>query len=107
VAGAALENAEGFAELRRLNEDLERRVAERTAAAEERARELQEALANVKTLRGLLPICASCKMIRDDQGYWHQVEMYVKERSEAEFSHGICPECARKLYAPFLPDPRR
>ena len=60
--------------------------------------ELQEALANVKTLSGFLPICASCKKIRDDTGYWNQIEQYIKDHSEAEFSHGLCPECARELY---------
>jgi len=60
--------------------------------------ELQETLANVKKLSGMLPICASCKKIRDDKGYWLQVETYIRDHSEAEFTHGICPECARKLY---------
>ena len=76
-------------------------ISERRRAAEERERmidELKEALANVKTLRGLIPICASCKKIRDDKGYWSQVEVYVRDRSEAEFSHGICPDCMSRLY---------
>ncbi len=76
-------------------------ISERRRAAEERERmidELKEALANVKTLRGLIPICASCKKIRDDKGFWSQVEVYVRDRSEAEFSHGICPDCMKKLY---------
>ena len=60
--------------------------------------ELQEALRNVRTLNGLLPICASCKKIRDDKGYWNQIECYIREHSNAEFSHGICPDCAKKLY---------
>ncbi len=60
--------------------------------------ELQKALKKVKTLSGFLPICASCKKIRDDKGYWNQIEAYISEHSEAEFSHGICPECAQKLY---------
>ncbi|OGR07982.1 MAG: hypothetical protein A2511_06710 [Deltaproteobacteria bacterium RIFOXYD12_FULL_50_9] len=60
--------------------------------------QLQEALAKVKLLSGFLPICCSCKKIRDDQGYWQQIEWYIKEHSEAEFSHGICPECTKKLY---------
>ena len=60
--------------------------------------ELQEALAKIKSLSGLLPICAACKRIRDDKGYWEQIERYVEAHSEAEFSHGLCPECARKLY---------
>jgi hypothetical protein len=52
----------------------------------------------VSLLSGLLPICANCKRIRDDQGYWHQVEAYISTHSEAEFSHGICPQCIRELY---------
>lgn len=60
--------------------------------------ELTAALERVQTLRGLLPICAWCKHIRDDQGYWQQLEMYLTENSDLEFSHGICPTCAEKLY---------
>jgi len=60
--------------------------------------ELQKALSEVKKLSGLLPICASCKMIRDDKGYWNQIESYIRDHSEAEFSHGICPDCVKKLY---------
>jgi PAS domain S-box-containing protein len=59
---------------------------------------LQDALAKIKTLRGIIPICAACKKIRDDKGYWNQLESYIKEHSEADFSHGICPECAKELY---------
>ena len=60
--------------------------------------ELTEALARVKTLSGLLPICANCKKIRDSEDYWHQVEAYISAHSEAEFSHGICPDCLKTLY---------
>jgi hypothetical protein len=60
--------------------------------------ELQQTIDEVKTLQGIIPICASCKKIRDDSGYWQQVEEYVKNHSDAEFSHGICPECVKKLY---------
>jgi DNA-binding NtrC family response regulator len=60
--------------------------------------ELRKALEQIKTLRGLIPICASCKNIRDDQGFWHQVEAYIGAHSEAEFSHGLCPACAKRLY---------
>lgn len=60
--------------------------------------ELQEAMASIKTLRGLLPICAACKKVRDDSGYWNRIEDYLRDRSEAEFTHGICPECARKMH---------
>ncbi len=59
---------------------------------------LQEALAKIKTLSGMLPICSNCKKIRDDKGYWNQIEVYIREHSDAKFSHGICPECAKKLY---------
>lgn len=60
--------------------------------------ELKTALDQVKQLSGLLPICASCKKIRDDNGYWNQIESYIRDHSEAEFSHGLCPDCARQLY---------
>jgi hypothetical protein len=63
---------------------------------------IQEALANVKTLSGLLPICANCKKIRNDKGYWDQIEGYIQKHSEAQFTHGICPECFKKLYGNFL-----
>ncbi|MCX5883617.1 MAG: PAS domain-containing protein, partial [Deltaproteobacteria bacterium] len=56
----------------------------------------------IKTLRGIIPICSACKRVRDDKGYWHQVEAYVRDRSEAEFSHSICPECLKKLYPDFV-----
>ena len=60
--------------------------------------ELKNALEQVKQLSGMLPICSSCKKIRDDKGYWNQIESYIRDHSEAEFSHGICPECSKKLY---------
>lgn len=63
--------------------------------------ELQTALTRVKLLSGLLPICAACKKIRDDKGYWNQIESYIHEHSEAEFSHGMCPDCAKSLYPEF------
>jgi hypothetical protein len=62
---------------------------------------LQKALAKVKTLSGLLPICAHCKKIRDDKGYWNQIESYIRDHSEVEFSHSICPECAKNFYPEF------
>jgi len=70
-------------------------------AEEERERlilELQEALANIKTLHGLLPICSLCKKIRDDTGYWNQIESYLRKHSTADFSHGICPECLNRRF---------
>ncbi len=76
-------------------------IAALKQAEEERERlirELQDALANIKTLRGLLPICFSCKQIRDDKGYWNQIDTYIQEHTDAEITHGICPTCAQKLY---------
>lgn len=74
------------------------RMVEMQDALAEKIAELQRAMAEIKTLRGIVPICASCKKIRDDHGYWKQVEVYVREHTEAEFSHGICPGCMKKLY---------
>jgi len=103
-------------ELMRHREHLEQLVEERTQAlklenierkkaeAEKEAFivRLQAALDDVRKLSGMLPICASCKKIRDDEGYWHQVEVYIRDNSEVEFSHGICPECFIKLYPEYL-----
>ena len=71
--------------------DLQQSLAARIA-------ELRLANEQIKTLRGVVPICANCKKIRDDQGYWNQVEVYVRDHTEATFTHGICPDCVRKLY---------
>ena len=76
-------------------------ISKRISIEKQRERlidELQNALAEVKKLRGFLPICSSCKKIRDDKGYWNQIESYIRDHSEAEFTHSICPECAKKLY---------
>lgn len=73
---------------------LARRKAERER--EELIVQLQQALSQVKTLRGILPICGHCKRIRNDEGYWSEVELFVKEHSEAEFSHGFCPDCLQR-----------
>lgn len=110
--------------LQSAREDLEMRVRTRTADLEEAnkrlqfeiekrnrieserqilLKRLQEALARIKTLGGLIPICASCKKVRDDKGYWNQIEEYVKRHSHAEFSHGVCPDCMKKLYPEFSP----
>lgn len=80
-------------------------ITDRKKLEDEKARlidQLQSSLEKVKLLSGFLPICASCKKIRDDKGYWNQIESYIKDHSEAEFSHGICPECAKKLYPEFM-----
>lgn len=80
---------------------LEIRVRERTEELEKRNREVETALREIKTLRGLIPICATCKKIRNDEGLWERVEVYLEEHSEARFSHGLCKECARKVYLEF------
>jgi hypothetical protein len=84
------------------NANLQTEIATRKQAEHEREKvivELQEALAKVKTLSGFLPICASCKKIRDDKGYWNQIENYLKDHSDAVFSHSFCPECKNNLYS--------
>lgn len=81
---------------------IRKRVKERENAEQERDRyveKLKQALSEVKTLGGLLPICSYCKKIRDDKGYWNQLENYIHEHSEATFSHGICKDCAEKFYS--------
>jgi PAS domain S-box-containing protein len=85
-----------------------RDITRRKAEEQERLRliqELTEALARVKTLTGLLPMCASCKKIRNDNGYWQQVETYIKEHSDADFTHGICPDCMKRLYPEYNLNP--
>jgi len=84
-------------------------ITERKRAEEEREKlllDLKDALERVKTLSGLLPICSACKKIRDDKGYWNQIESYIRDHSEADFTHSICPECSKKLYGEFLPKTR-
>jgi DNA-binding response OmpR family regulator len=83
--------------LARRNRELE----ELAAQLRSRQAELEAALASIKTLRGLIPICCHCKKVRDDRGFWQQVEAYVAEHSSAQFSHGICPECMRAYYPEF------
>jgi DNA-binding NtrC family response regulator len=61
-------------------------------------KELQSAIADIKTLRGMLPICARCKKIRDDKGYWNHLEKYIQEHTDAQFTHGYCPDCAKELF---------
>lgn len=82
--------------------DVGRRLTEARLALAAKVAELQAALDHIKTLRGIVPICSGCKKIRDDQGYWSQVEAYITKHSEARFTHGLCPECIPK-YFPDLP----
>jgi HAMP domain-containing protein len=78
-------------QIQKHHDELETRVKERTEA-------LEKALSEIKTLSGILPICAHCKKIRDDKGYWNQIEAYVRDHSEADFTHSICQECAKKFF---------
>lgn len=87
-----------LAALARSKAALERLVAVRTGELQTRNEELSAALKNVKQLSGLLPICAHCKKLRDDKGYWNQLESYISEHSDVRFSHGICPDCMKQLY---------
>lgn len=82
-------------DLKKARDSLEARVSERTA-------ELQQAIDRVKVLRGLLPICSGCKKIRDDQGYWTQLETYIHQHSEADFTHSLCPDCAERLFQGYI-----
>jgi len=87
--------------IRNLQKELQGKNAQlegKNVQLQQKNTQLQEALDNIKTLRGLIPICANCKKIRDDEGFWNQVEVYVRDHTEADFSHGICPDCARELY---------
>ena len=83
------------------NRSLQREIAARKKIEEERNRligQLQKTLGEVKTLQGFLPICAHCRKVRQDSGYWQQIEAYVQENTDAKFSHGLCPDCLHALY---------
>ncbi len=71
------------------------------ALAKRHGEELEKALSEVRQLRGMITICSACKRVRNDEGFWEQIEVYVRDHSEAEFTHGICKECAKKLYPDF------
>lgn len=96
--GIALMRIQDGTARKKAEEDLQQKALE----LEKANQELQALLDNIKTLRGLLPICASCKKIRDDKGYWNQIERYIRDHSEADFSHSICPDCAERLYPDFV-----
>jgi hypothetical protein len=95
------QNIKGIAEMQQRIAELEKAASEHQRIETKRENlilELKRVLSEIKTLSGLLPICAYCKKIRNDEGYWEQIESYIKERSLADFSHGICPECMKKYY---------
>jgi hypothetical protein len=104
-----LESAELYRRLADHNRDLERLVGERTRALNQanldlqaRNEELQRSLAEIETLRGILPMCSYCKKIRDDAGYWGEVDRYIAQHSDAQVSHGVCPECMEKFFPDFV-----
>lgn len=103
VIALGVANVLGASALWRLNRSGREHFLALSAEVEARA-ELERALGEVKVLRGMVPICASCKNVRDDQGFWHQVEVYVERRSEATFTHGLCPKCLEELYADLEPE---
>ncbi len=103
LAAYSFSNVFGIMISKRFN--LSRRQQFFTLMQEREAKEaLEKTLLEVKVLRGILPICASCKKIRDDKGYWNQIEAYLSKHTEADFSHGICPDCAEKLYSDLYRD---
>ena len=79
-----------------------RNLKQNEATPREERNKLRDTLEQVNVLSGLLPICARCKKVRDDKGYWNQIETYIRNHSDAKFTHGICPECAEKLYSDLL-----
>ena len=81
-----------------------RRMIEMRFELNENVKELRKALAEVRTLKGIVPICANCKNVRDDQGYWNRVESYLNEHTEADFTHAVCPDCMKRLYPQFRDD---
>lgn len=101
-----VERAQSQEELRLRNQELEclnTQLNATTRNLETVNQELAQALIDIKKLGGMVPICASCKKIRNDQGYWQQIESYLRQHSEVEFSHGICPDCAKVLYPEYRP----
>ena len=102
LAGRMLLHADELEQrIQEKTKSLEKEIIERKKAEKEKEEtiaELREAALKIRTLSGMLPICSHCKKIRDDKGYWNQIESYIRTHSEAEFSHSICPECVNKLY---------
>jgi sigma-B regulation protein RsbU (phosphoserine phosphatase) len=78
-----------------------RRMVEMRSELAAKIEQLRQAVDQIKTLKGIVPICASCKNIRDDRGFWNRVENYVRDHTEAEFSHAVCPDCMKRLYPQF------
>ena len=101
LCGLAIENARKYQQITNSEYRLRQEVVERKQAEKEREKlikELQKALKEIKTLRGILPLCSFCKKIRDDKGYWEQVDVYIYKHSQADISHSICPDCAKEHY---------
>lgn len=84
--------------LTKVSDNYQKKLLVAKEQAEEKTRALEKAMAEIETLSGLLPICANCKQIRDKEGTWHQIENYIINHSNAEFSHSLCPNCFKALY---------
>ena len=102
ISSVVFQSPQGEARTCIIIRDITQRIASE-AEHERLIQELQEALRSVKSLSGLLPMCASCRKIRDKEGAWHSLEAYIRNHTEADFSHGICPDCRRTLYPETLP----
>ncbi len=98
--------AQDFLRKDRLNEHLLEQAVLHAIERNALFQQLKEALASVRRLSGLLPLCASCKSVRDDKGYWQDVALYMRDRLDAEITHGICPPCAERLYGDFAAEDR-
>jgi hypothetical protein len=98
IAGTVILTRHRFLSLKQQQAVLRKEVEKKTRILRSQRDDLELALKNVQQLKGLLPICASCKKIRDDKGYWNEIELYIREHSEADFSHSLCPECFNELY---------
>jgi FixJ family two-component response regulator len=103
-AGAADYMVKGEINAPLLERSIRYAIARKQAAEDQEhlIAELKNALAEIKTISGLIPICAGCKKIRDDEGFWQQLESYLSQHSDAMFSHGLCPECVKRLYPDFV-----
>jgi hypothetical protein len=104
VAQIILMILKAYREERARADAINQRLSENLEALQQTNRNLEKALSEVKTLSGLLPICASCQKIRNDRGYWDRIETYIQAHSEATFSHSLCPDCAHRLYPDIYPE---
>ena len=106
IAGDYRRMHQRMAKLARISDGYQEQLRDLNHKLQETNHDLSRALAEVKTLQGLIPICARCKRIRDDDGMWDQIESYITQHSGAVFSHGVCPECAKALFPEVAKGPK-